>query len=103
MSNLNYAYSAWIGSKIQERLDAGFTQGNSSTDGTLIIGNKGDLVGDIDPVIPTDTPLPSYVTAEEAVGWPNNMTCAVACLIIGKLASSKGASDGYTFIGSLPE
>ena len=96
------AYSAWVGSKQAERLSAGFTQGNPSTDGTLIIGNKGNEIDDICPLCPTDTPLPSYVTEEEAVGWPNNMTCAVACLIIGKIASADGASDGFTwFLGAV--
>ena len=97
------AYSAWAGSKEAERLSAGFTQGHPSTDGTLILGNKGNVIDEICPLCPTDTPLPSYLTEEEVPGWPNNMTCAVVCLIIAKMASSKGASDGFKFIESLPE
>ena len=89
----NFTYSAWETTKLTERTAAGFTGGNISEDGTLIVGDKGDQE---EPAGALSTPMPSYGSAGEFPNWPL-MTNEKAELLILKAASAPGASDGYRY------
>ena len=74
-----------------DREAQGFKGGNVSTDGLLIVGD----LGSSEECVCTNHPLkPSYV--EGCDGWPH-LSHAEAKLLVNTEATSKGASDGWSF------
>jgi len=74
------------------RASEGFSGGNFSTDGSLVVGDKGDSL-DCECI---DHPVkPSYVT-ESMPNFPH-LTHEEALQLVGYQAGSQGASDGWTW------
>jgi len=95
MSNLNNSnYTLWHGSKSAERILAGFVGGNRSTDGNWIIGDKGDNKN-FDSATTGAVRL-SYMAEGKFLNLPN-LTNEEAIELSLIMASSVGASDGYTW------
>lgn len=83
--------SFWPPSKAQERLDAGFDEGQLSEDGTLIVGDKGDQ-----ETFDTGAVRPSYAMATKFDGFPN-LTPDLTREFLAILATSMNGSDGWRY------
>ena len=91
----NEIFTVCLTSKQSDREAAGFTGGCPSTDGTLIIGGKGDTE---QLALFSDTPMPSYYSEEDYPNWPY-LIQSEAITLIGVLASTEGGSNGYSYSG----
>jgi len=100
----NFSYTVFGSDKFSDRDALGFTGGNFSTDGSLVVGDLGSAV----ECVGCDNALakPSYVpatfkdskgiTRNLADNWPH-LDHDEAGFIIKIKASSVGASDGWSF------
>ena len=72
---------------------------STSTDGEYAVFDMGtsEPNGNYDP----DLPMPSYVTEEEMPYWPLGNQKQVL-KVMRKIASFKGASDGFVFYDEIP-
>jgi len=97
----DHIFDAWPTSLLSQRAADGYTQGNISEDGTLVIGSKGNT--EINPAVPTNTPRPNYFPGGFALGFPNNISHQEAEQIVRLQASAIDATDGWTYVPSVAE
>ena len=106
MSQNNFMYCITYKDQFAERLTKGFIEGNYSTDGNWVIGDKGDQ--DMQTWCnPRTTERPQWLKDILVLHNINIDSCCfgheVALAIVGTKASAKYASDGFTYQQTIEE
>jgi len=76
---------------LEERRDEGFKGGTTSTDGTMVLGDRGRPN---DPCCTDPPTLPGYLDTEDYPDWPN-MEEDKALAIVRTYANTIGGSEGF--------
>ena len=90
----NFSYTVFGQADFDSRAASGFTGGNFSTDGTMVIGDRGQVEDCED--CDHDLAKPSYLGAMECLNWPH-LNHNEAKDLVNRAATSNGASDGWSW------